>query len=188
MIGRLKHLQANKAKFGTGADLSLACKKDNDFRREIEELTEHFLHRNVSGCSNCYMDAYLELINLKIDLIMEVVTTDFKLSHGVLLRDVVNSDISKNMTVHNTTDELALYHLKTNPDCAELFAELPEDWQERVEAFDLETGKAGTDETDENPADETEAANKVEPEKVESEKTEPSDKAEPKKPKAKRGK
>lgn len=175
MIERLKHLQKSKDKFGNGADLSLACKQNSDFRREIEELTEYFLHRNVSGCSNCYMDAYLELINLKIDLIMGVVTTDFRLSHGVLLRDVLNNDISKNMTVHNTTDELALYHLKTNPDCAELFAELPEDWEERVDAFDSETGKAETDET--------ETANKVEPEK-----TKPSDKVETEKLKAKRGK
>jgi hypothetical protein len=144
MLDRLIKLQQDKKRFANGGELFQACRFDIELRKEIDSLSKQFLHRSPNGCSNCYMDAYLELINLDISKIKVMAESKFKLSHGVLLADVVNHDISKYMTVHNTTDELALYHLKTNPDSAKYFAELPEGWEKMVEEFKLEEVKKPT--------------------------------------------
>lgn len=60
-----------------------------------------------------------------------------------MLLDAVNGDVSKAMTQANISDELALYHLKTNPYCEEYFEELPADWKEQVEAFDIDSMSKG---------------------------------------------
>ena len=138
MLERLQILQANKKQFANGSELLVACTSNEDFKREIEYLSKKFLHRNPSGCSNCYMDAYLELINTDIKKLIIMSESKFKLKHGYLLKDVVNFDVSKNMTVHNTTDELAMYHLRTNPSCASKFEKLPENWEELVKQAEKE--------------------------------------------------
>ena len=54
----------------------------------------------------------------------------FELREGVILYDVVNHDTSKNVTRQNLTDELALYHLRTNPDYIKHFTKYPDNWYE----------------------------------------------------------
>ena len=117
------------------SELSLALKSDLALRSRIETLSRIYLHRTVSGCNNCYCDAYLELIHLNIDKAMAQENSKFKLKAGALLRDVVNHDISLTTTQHNLTDELALYHLKTHPEYAPLFEKLPKNWQKMADKF-----------------------------------------------------
>lgn len=143
MIERLLLFQQSKSLFTTGESLQEACTNDVDLKKEIESLALYFFKRTVSGCRNCYMDAYLELINLNTDKIMTQEESKFKLRHGVLLRDTVNHDISLNATVHNLTDELALYHLSTNPDSREYFEELPDNVDELVEKYIEEKETSG---------------------------------------------
>jgi hypothetical protein len=59
----------------------------------------------------------------------------FLLLAGALLQDVVNWDNDLLCSNANITDDLALYHLKTNPNCRELFQELPENVGELIEAY-----------------------------------------------------
>ena len=71
----------------------------------------------------------------------------FELKEGVILYDVVNHDTSKNAVRQNLTDELALYHLRTNPDYIKHFTKYPENWYElalgnSVEAHAPEQAKA----------------------------------------------
>lgn len=61
----------------------------------------------------------------------------FWLLAGALLQDTVNFDNDLLCSNANITDDLALYHLKTNPNCRELFQELPENVDELIEAFVL---------------------------------------------------
>ena len=160
MLERLQILQANKKQFANGSELLVACTSNEDFKREIEYLSKKFLHRNPSGCSNCYMDAYLELINTDIKKLIIMSESKFKLKHGYLLKDVVNFDVSKNMTVHNTTDELAMYHLRTNPSCASKFEKLPENWEELVKQAEKEpkTTKKNTKQAEKEPKTDVEKA------------------------------
>lgn len=59
----------------------------------------------------------------------------FWLLAGVLLQDSVNFDNDLLCSNANITDELALYHLSTNPNCRALFQELPENVDELIEKY-----------------------------------------------------
>lgn len=132
-------IQALRPLFNDGRSLHERLQQDGELQREISELARHYLGREVRGCSNCYSDALFELLTLNIEKAMQKEECKFKLRGGKLLLDAVNGDVSKAMTQANISDELALYHLKTNPYCEEYFEELPADWKEMVEAFDIDT-------------------------------------------------
>ena len=151
MIERLRAIQALRPLFNDGRSLHERVQQDGELQREISELARHYLGREVRGCSNCYSDALFELLTLNIEREMQKEECKFKLRGGKLLLDAVNGDVSKAMTQANISDELALYHLKTNPYCEEYFEELPADWKEQVEAFDIDTigkGKSNSEEFD----------------------------------------
>lgn len=147
MIERLRAIQALRPLFNDGRSLHQRVQQDGELQREISELARHYLGREVRGCSNCYSDALFELLTLNIEKAMQKEECKFKLRGGKLLLDAVG-DVSKAMTQANISDELALYHLKTNPYCEEYFEELPTDWKEQVEAFNPDTmckGKVNTE-------------------------------------------
>lgn len=137
MIRRLKILQANKRQFPSRKELSESLKNDKALRKEVETLSKAFLYRSVSGCGNCYMDAYLELVNLPIEKMMQKQECLFELQRGKLLRDVINLDVSLNMTQANITNELSLYHLKTNPKSKQFFSRLPDNLDELLDGYKL---------------------------------------------------
>ncbi|MCL2596228.1 MAG: nucleotide-binding protein [Paludibacter sp.] len=56
----------------------------------------------------------------------------YKIRNGALLQDVINADNSKTVGNSNMTDELAEYHLLTNPDCKKHFVDLPFDIDEQL--------------------------------------------------------
>lgn len=100
------------------------------------------LHRAVFGvalavsCSDCYADAALNLIK-KYPKNKTLMESKYKLKSGaIVLRDVRNLNSNENMaTRHNLTDELAKYHLYTNPSCVSKFATLPDKWEEEVAEY-----------------------------------------------------
>jgi hypothetical protein len=63
----------------------------------------------------------------------------FQLKRDKLLHDVINLDFRLTLTQGNISNERALYHLKTNPGCAECFVRLPAEWMEQAAGFDLAT-------------------------------------------------
>ena len=139
----MRAIQALRPLFNDGRSLHERVQQDGELQREISELARHYLGREVRGCTNCYSDALFELLTLNIERAMQKEECKFKLRGGKLLLDAVNGDVSKAMTQANISDELALYHLKTNPYCEEYFEELPTDWKEQVEAFDIDKMSKG---------------------------------------------
>lgn len=129
MIERLNILKSKK--FSSATDLREALKNDTTLRNEVELLSKRFLGRSVSGCGNCFFDAYMELINLKK---MEE-KSKFQVKRGAVLYDPVNQDAGKVLTAANCTDELALYHLKNNPNARKFFSTLPDDVDDLIENF-----------------------------------------------------
>lgn len=119
-INRLRKLKEGRAMYPNGASLDLSLRNDKALRAEIEFLAFALLDRKVQGCLNCYTDAYFELINFDEKMAMEKTTCIFHLKHGVLLKDI-NGDKAKMMSNHNISNELALYHLQTNPNCKRFF-------------------------------------------------------------------
>ena len=130
MIERLRKLQATKSIYASIDMLMKELATNLALKKEVKELSRFFLNRNVGGCNNCVCDAYIELVNIKN--ITDMKTTEYRLRAGALLRDVVNSDASLTMSNFNLTEEGALYHLRTNPDCIKLFEKLPEDIDKRL--------------------------------------------------------
>jgi hypothetical protein len=123
MIERLNILKSKR--YLNYGELSEALKKDDTLRKEVHALGKHFLGRIISGCSNCLFDAYIQLINFKV---ME--EKKFQVKRGVILYDPISQDAGKILTAANCTDELALYHLKNNPDARRYFSVLPDDVDE----------------------------------------------------------
>jgi hypothetical protein len=142
MIERLNILKSKK--FSDATQLRNALKNDTALRHEVEVLTKRFLGRSVSGCGNCFFDAYMELINIK-----NMEETKFQVKRGAVIYDPVNQDAGKILTFSNCTDELALYHLKHNPGCKKYFAVLPENIDELLEEYGKEEKKpVGLSETE----------------------------------------
>lgn len=136
-IERIQALKTRGAQHSNSRELLNQIKADYAFKREIGELYYEIFQKRVTGCNNCYADAFFELINLlKEEKGMETkIEKKFIIKRGVLLYDQVNLDAGKMMSYINQTTELALYHLATNPGCVKYFAQLPDNWQEQVEEY-----------------------------------------------------
>jgi len=101
--------------------LSEALKADNALRSEVNALSRVFLKRDVSGCSSCWTDAYLELIHLSNEIAMERTACKFELRAGVQIW------LGNNYyTNANLTDKVALDWINKDPKRVEMFRVLPE--------------------------------------------------------------
>ena len=104
---------------------------DADFRRETERLYVSIFRQSLNkSCSSCWFDAFILLMRTDLNKLNAMKEKRFDLRAGAVLYDVVNHDPAKTVTHHNITDELALYHLRTNPDYIKFFNLYPENWQE----------------------------------------------------------
>lgn len=113
-------------------DVRALIANDAAFRKETESLLMlHFGKKPNRNCSDCWFEAYIELTRTPMEKINER-SAEFDLRAGAILFDVVAGDRSKMCTRRNLTTELALYHLRTNPDCIRLFSKYPADWQQRA--------------------------------------------------------
>lgn len=124
-VERLEAFQRSRTRYQDGGALDYALKHDSELRAEVEWLTLRFLNRAVSGCINCYTDAFFELLTIDKITAMEKEKCIFHLRAGALLKDI-KGDRAKMVTNANLTNELAIYHLQTNPNCRRFF-DRPED-------------------------------------------------------------
>lgn len=108
--------------------------RDNaDFRKQTETLYTAIFHEQLNkSCSNCWFDAFILLMRTDLNKLNAMKEKSFDLFAGVVLYDVVNHDNAKTVTHHNITDELALYHLSTNPACVDKFSRKPDNWAQLV--------------------------------------------------------
>lgn len=85
-------------------------------KRKIAAAYKSLFGENLKiGCGTCYIEAIY-----KIKSKMTKAPCSFRLKPGALLRSF--GDESKTCTNANLTDELAEYHLRTNPGCIRLFS------------------------------------------------------------------
>lgn len=94
---------------------------------EVSALSEYFLNKEVSGCSNCFKDAIIELINYSKK--MEKQKSIYGLVAGVVLEDD-NKDLQAH--TDNLTDELAVYHLRKDSTLIRFFYQFPKDWEKQI--------------------------------------------------------
>ena len=133
MLERLKILQADRSRFSNGREAASCLLSDKALRQEVEILTKAFFNTSVSGCGDCYAEAYTKLMNLNLKTAMEKIECQFVLGAGRLLQDI--NDRTKTCSQANITTELALYHLSKNPNEINKFVKFPKDWEQQVENF-----------------------------------------------------
>lgn len=143
MIDELVRFQEKmKGKYQSYGEI-LSFFRDKEKSAEFEKLYKLVTGKQLTGCSNCRADAFIEIMSIKPSKLKAIMTRKFKLRNGVLLYDINNS--SNNATNKNLTDELALHHLKSDPKKIKYFEVYPENWQEMVETYNQEqTGKVDT--------------------------------------------
>lgn len=108
--------------------------RDNpEFKARLEALYKRVYHRRLNtGCTNCWIDAFVQLRRTNIETLKNMAKRQFELRAGALLIDVVNHDNAKMASHHNLTDELACYHLRTCPGHITKFSRYPKNWREVV--------------------------------------------------------
>lgn len=117
-------------------------KKDPELTSLIINLSKKYLNRTVSGCSNCMSDAFMELINLTDDKIMEKDNLLFKVKNGTLLTDIKTRTVTdKTLTAATVNNELPLYHLLTRgAKILKFFTLVPANIVELLEAYATKNG------------------------------------------------
>ena len=114
----------------TSTAIRTLIKESAEFRTRLESLYYEAFHKRMNQkCTSCWLDAFVVLMRYDINKIASMAERQFELKAGALLLDGVKGDNDLMASHHNLTDELALYHLRTNPKCIRLFAKYPENWQ-----------------------------------------------------------
>lgn len=126
-------LEDYKSRYGgrSESEVNSLVHSDSEFRDATEALYQAYFRMQLNKkCGDCWKDAYILLQTRKVSKDMEHERL-FDLKAGALLRDVRNmNDSSRLVTRLNLTDDLALYHLGTNPDYIKFFSKYPENWRE----------------------------------------------------------
>lgn len=118
------------------SEVKVRIQEEEAFRQEIESIYVAVTHRKLNkGCNDCWLDAFILLTKTNIEKLKSMGTRQFELKTGALLVDVECGDNSKLASHHNLTDELALYHLATNPKCISKFAKYPENYEQLVAEY-----------------------------------------------------
>ena len=97
----------------------------------LESLNFRLFNKAITltGCSDCYRDAYVIIYNrLKSEKKMPVVA-NYILKNGALLHVFGSSAYYS----HQVSDEVAEKFLKEDPELISQFAKYPEDWKKRIE-------------------------------------------------------
>lgn len=144
-------------------DVRHLIESEPSFKSETEELYRRYFRTNLNKrCPDCWMDAFVLLVKTNIEQLMKQVKAQFKLKAGALLRDARNpNDDSRLCSQANLTDELAIYHLRTNPSCARKFEIMPDNWEELVKAAEKDAEAPQKDKGDKSPEEKVKAAEKA---------------------------
>ena len=134
---RVEKLREQVAHFSSAILLTNQLSKSRELRDEVQSIYSLMFGRQLTGCLNCIADAVFEILSRSN--MAGINPFEYLLSSGSLLHDVVNMDSAKAMSNANITEELSLYHLATNPGCEKQFIRLPEDWRQRLEAYQQRT-------------------------------------------------
>jgi hypothetical protein len=131
----MEALEQFRAAYGglSSAEVRRLIKEDKTFKHNLVALYRTTFHKPLNtDCGNCWLDAFVLLIRTSKQKLKEMKERRFELKAGALLVDVVKGDNALMATHHNLTDELALYHLRTNPKCIKLFSRYPADWEQLI--------------------------------------------------------
>lgn len=100
-------------------------------RSVIENLYNKICGKPIrkGGCSDCFRDAYIEIVTTLKRLGTMPTTPNYVLKAGAMLHEFGSSNF---YTLNNCPDEVAEKWLAEHPNDIMLFERTPSDWEERV--------------------------------------------------------
>lgn len=119
----------------SNAEVTDLIRSSAAFRNDLSYLAKIYLRQEVSGCNTCYFDAYVKLM-LKNPM-EQPKKLLFDMPAGKLIKDIKGTRLT--ISRANITNELALYHIKTNPICISRFSKVPANLKDLLARFDTET-------------------------------------------------
>lgn len=122
-------------------------------RTYLEALNFRLFNKPITltGCSNCYRDAYVLIFNkLKRDKKMPT-EVNYILKNGALLHEFGTSEYYS----HRVSDEVAEHFLKKDPESIRLFHKFPSDWKERINKSKTEKAVKAEVETEKKEVEST---------------------------------
>ena len=122
-----------KKEFKTSNAAKTYFTKNTEDKAELAFLYKHFFNKDFSNCTDCLLEAFIQLLNYKVN--PEKEECKFLLFAGALLEDNVTFDANLAMSNFNITDEKCLFHLSQNPQLISHFQKKPDNWEELVEAY-----------------------------------------------------
>ena len=113
-------------------------------RGTIENLYNSICMKPIrrNGCSDCYRDAYIEIVTTLKRLGKMPKTPLYVLKAGVVLHDFGSADF---YTLGNIPEEYAEKRLGKRPDDIKYFEQYPADWKERAQKSLLGTDTPSED-------------------------------------------
>lgn len=115
-------------------------------RSAIENLYNRVCGKPIrrNGCSDCYRDAYIEVVTTLKRLGTMPTISNYVLKAGAVLHEFGSSDF---YTLGNCPDEFAEKWLGKHPEDEGLFEKMPSDWKERVQkTLEGDTADTSTEE------------------------------------------
>lgn len=118
----MARLQDMKPRFDAGFSLS-----DRAFLTSLHSL---LYNRTITltGCSDCYRDAYLVMCNYLKKRKNMPIQTEYRLLPGAIIHEFGSSDYYS----HNVPTPIAEKWLKADPSRITYFDRYPENWEERI--------------------------------------------------------
>lgn len=114
----LQELLLQRDEIGSAADLIDKVSSDPDFKKSLEAIyLEMFGKKLNNACSNCWNDAYVEILSKTRH------GRQFQLRAGAILEDTETGVVYNQ---HNISDRYAIKHLKQHPESLDLFVDIPE--------------------------------------------------------------
>lgn len=106
----------------------------------IESVYKKVFRKNVAySCKQCFTDAFFEAYNLwktNNELFNKLFICEYALKYGVVLS--IFGDTETMAVRTNLTNELAEFHLRSNPNCIIEFESYPSDYLDRLEVEPVE--------------------------------------------------
>ena len=140
---RVDALRKRIEEFKTPRQRSKILASDAKLKAEVKSVYKGLFNKELTGCVDCLADGLFEILNLNGKRMTQLIERRFWLKAGAVIHDK-NFNAEKMMSNVNITDELALYHLSRNPDCAKHFRIIPDNWRELISESENKTATSGT--------------------------------------------
>lgn len=148
----IEWINLNRSGFNTQTEVIEAIRKCSSIEGYIRELSLILFQHTLGTCGNCLADAMIAIRKYPRAKLEQIMNCKFKLKSGVLLIDATGR--MPEATAANLTDEIAIAYLRDNIKRADMFDELPENFEELLAEEEKIEGDGGVSNGSDKPKSE----------------------------------